>query len=315
MHNANWVRARSVSSGTGPLTLSAYADGHGAWPLPGSQLAPGQDAPYTIEWDDTGAPIEMGVGCVNAAGQWVRRRVSDTLVAGVYTQATAAAGLSPVDLPAGQTWRLIITPQAASLGRPPRPMWASGVQNNDWFTQDNFAALSTGSITIGWQNRLIAWDADVCLRGPVDALAFMAGSTAGLMDLAIYECLHTGEPGALLIGWSAWSAQAGALNVLQFAAASGPWSGGPRRLPPGRYKFAVNCAAAAVFSGLATLMDSCVGWAGGTISAAATSCLVTAVGATTGTLLDPWPGSASAQPFNGVAGNRNIPIFFMRRAS
>ena len=311
MHLANWIRATSVTGGVGNLVLTAVS----GYPAPASQFSTDQRFQYQIYDDATGAPLEQGIGYLNGSGHLVREVPMAGQPGGAYTQATSAAGISPLTLTG--TVRIGCAPMAAGLVAGPKRMFDSGTQNDNLYLQTNIIGYSSASLALQAANRLLAYDAEINFASPVDAIACKIGATAGNADIILYEALPNGMPGAVLLGWQNVTLTANVANVLTFASAThGLWAGGGARLiTPGRYKLAINGSAAISFAGSITIIDSAIGFAGAVMNAPYLTCMRAAGTNSQGTILDPFPTDApTLTSFNGSSASYLCPAIFFRRA-
>lgn len=310
MHLGNWIRATSVTTGTGALALSSVS----GYAPPSSQFPSGLRFQYALLDNATGEPAEGGIGYLDASGNLIREIPQASMAGGSYAQATAADGLSPVSLTG--TTRVICTPLAFGLSVGPKRLFDCGVANDNMFTQSNFVTFSAGTLNAQAANRLLAWDAVLDFSSPIDAVSVKIGTTGGNADICLYEVLPNGMPGDLLIGWQNVTLTASAVMVFTFAAAThGPWSGGPRMIPPGRYKLAINASAAISFAGFFTVIDGTVGFSASSLGAAYLSVMRAAGTNNQGVILETFPSAApTITSFNGSSGQHTVPAVCFRRA-
>jgi hypothetical protein len=304
----NWIRATTSTTGTGAVTPAAAT----GWISPLAYFAIGERFRYVLEADDTGLPVEAGIGYHNGTTM-TRERVQAAIVAGGYSEASSNSGLSAVSL--SGTTRIICAPLHVDIAQIPVAGISSGTQANDIFCPFNFESPSTGTLTLSSGGRSFYIPVLLCWQHVVDAFCIRPSGTVGNTDLGLYDVLPSGMPGDLLIGWQNQSVTASAVNAYSFSGRThGRWGAAPRILPPGWYWAYFNCASAMTFGRTFSLNQRSMIPSASLDTGTRQTCLVK--NNAQGTL--PQPGDASGLSLGTVGGSTDIvtvPAFGFRRAA
>ena len=222
----NWIEQTTTTTGTGNLTVASISNRktiHG-------EFGTGGRFNYSIR-DDSGNPLEAGIGHMSDSTTLVRDWVYEINTSGTFSKPQSASG--QLSLASGtKTVAVSALAQHIGIGQFSSFAAQNTTANNRLILPDNviLAEASTISLT---QNRLYAFPAYFSYPIKADAFGFRPGATTNA-DIALYHLNRDGLPGALAISTTG-TAFAGGMGFATFTA---QW------ISPGWYALAVNCSAA-----------------------------------------------------------------------
>ena len=179
---ANWIKLTTTTTGTGNLAFTTTTN----YPAVTSQIATNERVAYSVV-TSSGEPLERGIGYHDGSGNWVRERVLDTFISGVYVGGTATAG----SLPSGTKY-LLVSPGAQTMLTARQGVWAGTLKGYG----DMGLVAATGSYT-GVADRAVAIPACAAVDSDIDGVMFRvttAGAASTQAKCAIFSVGSDGLP-------------------------------------------------------------------------------------------------------------------------
>lgn len=218
----NWINQTTTTTGTGNLTLSTVS----GFPPASSQFAQDERFQYAILDDATGAPLERGIGYLNASGELVREKPLSVMSGGTYS------GVNPpaVSLAAGAKRVICSAGATSTVGAMPW-LWSPSSGYKGYGDVHGAGSAGTTPITA---DRVYIIPFQASVDADVDAVlvrVMTAGGAGTQAKAAIYSIGIDGLPGVKLTESSAVAVDSVGVKAMTFA----------RMRPPPRFFVALLC--------------------------------------------------------------------------